>query len=101
MARLKAYARRELARAVAQEAGLNLKTASLAVDAVVAGIQSELAAGERVVLRNFGTFVAAERSERRYFDLHAREWKVSPARRNVRFIPSPVLRRAVNAEGRD
>ena len=95
------FARKELARAVAKETGLTLKASARVLDAVIDTIQARLAAGERVMLRNFGTFVAAERGERRYFDLRAKEWRTSPARRNVRFIPSPVLKRAVNGETRD
>lgn len=101
MARLKAYARRELARAVAEATGLNLTAAGRAVDAVVDRIRSDLAAGERVVLRDFGTFVAVERAERTVRDIRTGERKTVPARRAVRFIPSPALKRAVNAEGRD
>ncbi len=93
------FARKELARAVARETGLPLKASARVLDAVIDTIQARLAAGERVVLRNFGAFVAVERGERRYFDMHAKEWRPSPARRNVRFIPSAVLKRAVNGGG--
>ena len=94
-------ARRELAQAVARETGLSLKASAGVLDAVMDTIRARLAAGERVTLRNFGTFVAVERAERRYFDMRAKEWRTSPARMNVRFIPSSVLKRAVNAEAAD
>ncbi len=93
------FARKELARAVARETGLSLTASALVLDAVIDAIHARLAAGERVMLRNFGTFVAVERGERRYFDMHAKEWRTSPARMNVRFIPSAVLKRAVNGGG--
>lgn len=101
MTRSKAYARRELARTVALEAGLNLAAASRVVDAVIDRIRSDLVAGERVVFRDFGTFVAVDRAERKVRDFRTGGWKMAPARRAVRFIPSPALKRAVNAEGRD
>ncbi len=94
-------ARKELGRAVARETGLTEKAAARALDTVIDGIRARLAAGERVMLRGFGTFVAAERGERRYLDMHTREWRMSPPQRVVRFIPSAKLKRAVNAEGRD
>ncbi len=92
-------ARKELARAVARETGLSLTASVRVLDAVIDTIHARLAAGERVMLRNFATFVAVERGERRYFDMHAKEWRTSPARMNVRFIPSEVLKRAVNSGG--
>ena len=94
-------ARKDLARAVARETGLSLEASARVLDAVMDTIRERLAAGERVMLRNFGTFVAVERAEKRYFDMRAKEWRTSPARMNVRFIPSSVLKRAVNAEAAD
>lgn len=95
------FARKELGRALAEQTGLTQKAAARVLDTVIDGIQARLVAGERVMLRGFGTFVATERGERRYFDMRAREWRMSPAQRVVRFIPSAALKRAVNAEGQD
>ena len=92
------WARRELARAVADEMGINRKTAALAVDAVISGMQERIAAGERVVLRDFGTFSTRERAERPFIDPRTGERRTTPARRVVHFRPAPALKRAVNAE---
>ena len=92
------WARKELARAVAAEMGINRKAAALAVDAVISGIQERIATGDRVVLRDFGTFTAVERAARPFTDPRTGERGTAPARRVVRFRPASALKRAVNAD---
>ena len=90
------WARKELAIAVAEKTGVNRRTAALAVDAVISGVQERIAAGDRVVLRDFGTFSTRERAERPFIDPRTRERGTTPARRVVHFRPAPALKRAVN-----
>ncbi len=95
---LAAAGRTALVKAVGEKAGLPREKASQAVGAVVGEIAARLAGGDRVVLRGFGTFVVAESGERKYRDLRTGERRTAPPSKAVRFVPSPVLKRAVNPE---
>ncbi len=95
------WARKELAIAVASETGLNRKTAALAVDAVISEMQERIAAGDRVAVRDFGTFSTRERPERPFRDPRTGERGTTPARRVVHFRPATALKRAVNGEAKD
>lgn len=95
---LAATGRTELVNAVEEKAGLTQAQASQAVGAVVEEIAARLAAGDRVVLRGFGTFVATESGRRKYRDFRTGEQRTAPPSRAVRFVPSPALKRAVNPE---
>ena len=101
MASTTVWVRKELATAVANATGLDRKAALRAVEAVISGIATHVAAGDRVVLRDFGTFVAVERAERKVRDFRTGKWRMAPAKRAVRFKASTALKRAVNAGGRD
>ncbi len=93
------WARKELTIAVARETGLNRKAAAIAVDAVISGMQERIAAGDRVVFRDFGTFSTRERAERPFTDPRTGERGTAPARRVVHFRPATALKRAVNGGG--
>ncbi len=95
---LAATGRTELVKAVGEKAGLSWEKASKAVGVVVEEIAARLAGGDRVVLRGFGTFVVAESGAREYRDLRTGERRTAPPSKAVRFVPSPVLKRAVNPE---
>ncbi len=95
---LAATGRTELVKAVEEKAGLSWEKASRAVGVVVEEIAARLAAGDRVVLRGFGTFVVTESGRRKYRDFRTGEQKTAPPSKAVRFVPSPTLKRAVNPE---
>ena len=95
---LPATGRTELVKAVEERAGLTRESASKAVGIVVEEIAARLVAGERVVLRGFGTFVTTESGRRTYRDFRTGEQRELPPSKAVRFAPSPALKRAVNAE---
>lgn len=90
--------RTKLAKAVASETGIGQKAAFHAVGAVFREIETRLAAGERVVVANFGSFTPVERPERPFVIPGTGERGVAPARRAVRFLAAAGLKRAVNAE---
>jgi len=90
--------RTKLAKAVASETGIGQKTAFQAVGVVFQEIETRLAAGERVVVAHFGSFTPVERPERPFIDPRTGERGMASARRAVRFVPAPALKRAVNAE---
>lgn len=92
------WARKELAIAVADEMGINRRKAALVVDAMMSRMQERIAAGDRVVLRDFGTFETVERGPRPFRNLRTGEQGTTPARRVVRFRSAPALKRAVNGE---
>ncbi|MYE59696.1 MAG: HU family DNA-binding protein [Alphaproteobacteria bacterium] len=87
-----------LVRAVAEATGLPHAHAAAVVRTMLGEIAARLADGERVVFRGFGTFLVADRPERPFIDPRTGERGTSPARRAVRFVPSALLKRSVNAE---
>lgn len=54
----------ELIRAIANEAGITLKDADIALDSVIAAITKGLKAGEKIQISGFGTFEIKERAAR-------------------------------------
>ena len=87
-----------LVRAVAEATGLPHTDAAAVARTMLGEIGKRLAAGDRVVLRDFGTFSTRERAERAFTDPRTGERGTAPARRVVHFRPAPALKRAVNAE---
>ena len=88
----------ELVQQVAGRAGLSSGQAAGAVEAAVAAIEAELAAGGEVAISGFGRFSVAERAAR-----HARNPRTGvpidvPAGRAPRFSAGSQLKRAVAAE---
>ena len=54
----------ELIRAIANEAGITLKDAGIALDSVIAAITKGLKDGEKIQISGFGTFELKERAAR-------------------------------------
>lgn len=54
----------ELIRAIANEAGITLKDAGIALDSVIAAITKGLKDGEKIQISGFGTFEIKERAAR-------------------------------------
>lgn len=88
-----------LVQTVAASTGLSHTAAAAAVRAMLGAIEAGLADGGRVVFRGFGTFLVADRPERPFVDPRTGRRGMSPARRAVRFVPSRILRDAVNDKG--
>lgn len=54
----------ELVRAIANKAGITIKDASVALDAVIGAITDGLAEGEKIQISGFGTFEIKEKAAR-------------------------------------
>lgn len=54
----------ELVRAIANKAGITIKDASVALDAVIGAITDGLTEGEKIQISGFGTFEIKEKSAR-------------------------------------
>lgn len=78
--------------------GLSKQQASEAVNTVLSAIAEELAAGREVRLSGFGTFAVVERGAREARNPQTGETMTVPPRKNPKFKPSAVLKRAVNGE---
>ena len=76
--------------------GVTKRLASDAVDAVFDHIADRLAAGERVQIPGFGTFVVSARKERQGRNPATGESITIPASNNVRFKAGKGLKDAVN-----
>ncbi len=76
--------------------GLTKKAAGDAVDAVFAHIAESLAAGERVQIPGFGTFVVSARKERQGRNPQTGEPMTIKASNNVRFKAGKGLKDGVN-----
>ncbi len=81
---------------VAESAGIKKKEADLAVSAVFAAIQNELATGGRVQIAGFGTFRIKERSARIGRNPRTNEAIEIPASKNPSFTPGKAFKELVN-----
>lgn len=83
---------------VQKATGLDPQEAKAAVTAVVDAMAKSLLAGDPVILANFGTLYPAESSARAARNPRTGEKLQVPARRTVRWRPSPTLKRVLNGE---
>jgi len=88
--------KRELVQQVAGRAGLSSGQAGGAVEAALAAIESELAAGGEVAITGFGRFSVAERAARQARNPRTGEPIEVPSGRAPRFSPGSQLKRAVD-----
>ncbi len=65
------------------------------IDLFIEAIGEQLAAGEKVVISNFGTFKVVERLQKKGINPNNKEKMVIPERRIVKFLPSKNLKELV------
>jgi nucleoid DNA-binding protein len=65
------------------------------IDLFIEAIGEQLAAGEKVVISNFGTFKVVERLQKKVINPNNKEEMVIPERRIVKFLPSKNLKELV------
>lgn len=87
----------EFVRAVAEESGLSIKDAGVALDAFMEVTKRLLVSGESVNLIGFGSFEVAERSARPGRDFKTGKMINVPASRTVKFKVGKTLKDAVKA----
>ncbi len=87
----------EFVRAMAEEAGLSVKDAGIALDAFIEVTKKMLVAGESVNLIGFGAFEVAERSARPGRDFKTGKTIKVPASKTVKFRVGKTLKDAVRA----
>ncbi len=88
--------KRELVQAVANETGLSQAAAEGALDAVVSGISSALAAGDKIALPGFGTFEVRDRAARNGRNPQTGESIAIAASKAPAFKPASALKQSVN-----
>lgn len=86
----------ELARELAVSEKLHLSTAVKAVDGIIRIIKEEVAKGNDVTLRGFGTIAPVERAARQARHFKSGEEITMPAHRTVVLRVSNELKTAVN-----
>jgi len=91
--------KRDMVGKIAIGANITRAQASRALEALLAGIQSSLASGDRVTLSGFGSFGVAHRKARRVRNPRSGGEMRVEAKRVPRFAPAPELRSAVQANG--
>jgi DNA-binding protein HU-beta len=75
----------ELANAIAQKAGISKSAAGDAIDALIGTIKDRAAMGDKITLRNFGTFHQAHRAERKVRNPATGAESVAPASSTLKF----------------
>lgn len=88
----------ELIAAIAEQAGISKKEATVALDVVVNSIMETVAAGESLTLTNFGTFSLGQRSERSGVNPQTKEKIVIPATSVPKFKPGKGFKELVSAK---
>ncbi|MCW2979843.1 MAG: histone family protein DNA-binding protein [Solirubrobacterales bacterium] len=86
----------ELAKQVAERTGLEVGQAKSAVDATIAEITSQLAAGNEVKFTGFGKFSAVARPAREGRNPQTGESMTIAAKTAPKFSPGAELKKAVN-----
>ena len=87
--------KRDLVGRIALEVGLTRAQASRALDALLRGIQTSLAEGNRVTISGFGTFGVAHRKARRVRNPRSGSSMEIAARPVPRFAPGNDLKTAI------
>jgi DNA-binding protein HU-beta len=87
--------KKELIDAVADKTDITKREAAIYVDAVVASISEEIAAGGKVSLVGFGTFECVKRNERKCRNLQTGAEMTVAAKMAPKFRPSKSLKEAV------
>ncbi len=86
----------DLAKQVAERSGLETSQAKAAVDATIAEITAQLAAGNEVKLTGFGKFSAVARPAREGRNPQTGEAMTIAAKTAPKFSPGAELKKAVN-----
>ena len=76
---------------VAKNAGLSKEKAKKAVEAFLKAVETSLHKGEKVALFGFGSFSIAEKETRMGVNPKTKESIIIPARKVIKFKPSPLL----------
>jgi DNA-binding protein HU-beta len=87
--------KKDLVVKIASDAQLTRAQASRALDAVVDGIQSSLAIGDRVTISGFGTFGVSQRKARRVRNPRSGSAMEIAAKRVPHFAPGVELKSAI------
>jgi len=87
--------KKELIESIAEHAKLTKTSAEVALDAVVAGIQTELLRGNDVSIPHIGTFQVAIRKARNGRNPATGESITIPAKKAVRFKVAADLKRVI------
>ncbi len=85
----------DLARFVSGKAGITVKAAGDAVNAVMEGISSSLERGDSVSLIGFGSLKVVQRSAREGRNPQTGEKMHIPASKSVKFTPGKALKQRV------
>ena len=84
--------------AIAEEAGISKKEATLAFEAFVGYISQTCQSGERCAIPGLGSFAVSQRKAREGRNPRTNEKINIPASKNVRFKAGKDLREAVNVK---
>ena len=90
--------KQRIARQISEKQGIPIGEALRRVDAVLRLLKERLAAGEKVMVTNFGTFEVVERAARRGINPSTGRSIVIPAHSGLAFHPAPRLQHRVSDE---
>ncbi len=88
--------RAELVHEVAKQAGISLKDATNAYEALLREFSACIQAGEPVQLHGFGTLKPITRAARKRHNVATGEMVDAPEKRTVKFVPSRVFLETLN-----
>lgn len=88
----------ELIQEVSKVSGETLKTTESIINQTLKVIQSKMAVGETVDIKNFGKFIAVNVEERKGRNPRTGEDIVIPAHKKVHFRVGAMLKNAVNGD---
>lgn len=83
--------KKELTAQVANKTGMTHSLSAKVIDSVLQSISESLEKGEAANIRKFGSFSVVRRAERNGVNPMTKEVMIIPARKVIRFTPSPKI----------
>ena len=88
--------KKDLVKYVSDKTMIMQKDASIIVDVVMDGIKKALEDGDRVKIRDFGSFFIQERKARKAINPYNQTPVDVPAKKVIKFKPADILHKKVN-----
>ena len=90
--------RKGLINEVSKRTGHSKHVSKIIIDCLMDNIFFALKQGNKVSLKNFGTFHKAEKRSKRYYDIATGKIRTSQTKNVVKFIPAKRLKRIIGAQ---
>ena len=85
----------EIANQVAEKTGITQVAVKVVINEFIKSVKGSLLRGEKVTLREFGTFKYVQGAPRRARNVVEGGWVYVPARKKIKFVPGKEFKKSV------